>query len=519
MNKITSFEQIGGKADNEKNLEFTPWPEPQPTITSLTPEPYPLDALPAMIQQAVIEVNSFVKAPAALTATCALSAISLAIQSKVDIERIEGLTGPVALFLLSIAESGERKTTVDGYFMRPFWDYQQQEADRLRPVISDYFAEYDAWEAEKAGVKDAIRQAAKTNKPTAALKDKLKEIEQREPERPREPKLIYTDVTPEKLVESLTRWPSGGIVSSEAGLVFGSHGMQPDVCMRNLSTLNQLWDGKPLNIDRKTSRSFTVQGARLTVALQIQEDTLRTFFEKSGELARGSGFLARFLLAWPETTQGTRFHDTANPAPAGWPKLKAFNSRITEILNSGVSFAEHGGLQLVTMKFEPEARALWVAYYNNVEKELRAGGEFCDIRDVASKSADNVARLAACFEVFENGISATVKAAAVRSAIRVALWHLTESRRFFGEIAIPAEMAVAARLDNWLQRRCKEQHTDKINFRDIQQYGPGPLRKRQNLEAALQELAELDRLRVAADGRKRLAIMNPAIVGSQEPTA
>lgn len=121
MNKITSLEEL-------REIPAS-WPEPQPTIISLTPEPYPLDALPAMIRQAVIEVNSFVKAPAALTATCALSAISLAIQSKVDIERIEGLTGPVALFLLSIAESGERKTTVDGYFMRPFWDYQQQEAN------------------------------------------------------------------------------------------------------------------------------------------------------------------------------------------------------------------------------------------------------------------------------------------------------------------------------------------------------------------------------------------------------
>lgn len=35
----------------------------------------------------------------------------------------------------------------------------------------------------------------------------------------------------------------------------------------------------------------------LTIALQIQEATLRNFFDQTGGLARGTGFLARFLVA------------------------------------------------------------------------------------------------------------------------------------------------------------------------------------------------------------------------------
>jgi hypothetical protein len=69
--------------------------------------------------------------------------------------------------------------------------------------------------------------------------------------------------------------------------------------MRNLSLLNVLWDGGELSIGRRTSESFTVRGARLTVGLQIQEAALRSFFDRSGGLARGTGFLARFLVAWP----------------------------------------------------------------------------------------------------------------------------------------------------------------------------------------------------------------------------
>jgi len=63
--------------------------------------------------------------------------------------------------------------------------------------------------------------------------------------------------------------------------------MGKDSIMRNLAMLNQLWDGNSLTIDRRTSESFTVKGIRLTVALQIQEATLQSFFDRSGGLARG----------------------------------------------------------------------------------------------------------------------------------------------------------------------------------------------------------------------------------------
>ncbi|NJD06940.1 MAG: DUF3987 domain-containing protein [Methylococcaceae bacterium] len=73
-----------------------------------------------------------------------------------------------------------------------------------------------------------------------------------------------------------------------------------------LALLNVLWDGGMHSVGRRTSESFTVRGVRLTIALQVQETTLRTFFEKSGGLARGTGFFARFLITWPESTQGFR---------------------------------------------------------------------------------------------------------------------------------------------------------------------------------------------------------------------
>ncbi len=66
------------------------------------------------------------------------------------------------------------------------------------------------------------------------------------------------------------------------------------------------------------------------MALQVQEATLREFLAKSGALARGTGFLARFLMAWPESTQGYR---PFTEAPKSWPHLgAALNAAIGELV-------------------------------------------------------------------------------------------------------------------------------------------------------------------------------------------
>ena len=145
-----------------------------------------------------------------------------------------------------------------------------------------------------------------------------------------------------------------------------------------------------------------MRGARLTVALQVQEPTLREFFTRSGALARGTGFLARFLVAWPESTQGMRQIDPDAPdAPANWPHLAAFHRRIAAILDQPAPIDEDGALTPPMLPLTPEAKAAWVEYHDAIESELSSGGELYDVRDVASKSADNAARLAALFQMFE----------------------------------------------------------------------------------------------------------------------
>ncbi|MBV5334165.1 DUF3987 domain-containing protein, partial [bacterium] len=368
------------------------WPELQPLVAKTEAADYPLDALPTLIRNAVIEVCGFVKAPVSLVAMSALAALSGAIQAHTDVQRDIGLQGPCGLFLCGIADSGERKSSLDGFFTQAMRDYQAREREKAKPLIQAYETDLDAWKAKRSGIQEKIKSLAKDGKPTNQLENQLHDLDRDKPKAPRVPRLIYADATPEALASNLVHgWPSGGIFSNEGGIVLGGHAMNKDVAMRNMARLNQLWDGKIAATDRVTSEGYSDTTARLTMSLQVQDPTLRAFFDNTKGLARGTGFLARFLVAWPESTMGTRMF---TPPPEGWPAMAAFNNRLTAILERTAPVDDNGVLTPGMLTLSPDAKLTWIDFHNQIEAMLGTGGELYDLRDVGSKSADNVDRMA-----------------------------------------------------------------------------------------------------------------------------
>jgi putative DNA primase/helicase len=225
-------------------------------------------------------------------------------------------------------------------------------------------------------------------------------------------------------------------------------------------------------------------------------------------LARGTGFLARFLVSYPVSTQGTRYF---SEAPANWPALATFNDRLTAILNRPAPIDDDGALTPAMLTLSPEAKRAWVAFHDAIEAELSTGGDLHEVRDVASKTADNAARLAALFHTFTGKVG-PIDLDAMESASRIAAWHLHEARRFLGELAMPAELANPARLESWLLDYCKRQQADAVSTKTVLQYGPASLRDKAAIDVAIAELAELGRARLVKDGKKKLVRLHPALL-------
>jgi len=181
------------------------WPDPFPLTTRIDPEPYPLDALPDRLRPAVEEVLACTKAPIPLVASSALAALSLAAQAHADAKRAEKLQGPTGLFLLTIAASGDRKSTCDGFFMQAIRNYEAEQAEAAKPKIKDHQATMDTWEAQRGGTKEKIRRRAKERRPTHEQEAALRTLEHGKPRPLRVPRLIYGNATPEALKWNLAQ--------------------------------------------------------------------------------------------------------------------------------------------------------------------------------------------------------------------------------------------------------------------------------------------------------------------------
>ncbi len=488
------------------------WQEPDPIISVQESTDYPLERLPEPLRLLVVEIVDYLQCPVAMAANAVLAALSLSIQGLINIARDNELIGAVSLFLMVIAESGERKSACDSLVTGHIKELDKKRLLADMEVLKFWQSDFDTWTAERDGLIQCIKQLAKNGESVQNQKDELRQLDQNKPEKPRGTTMMYEDTTVEGLTKALfNNSPSAGIFSSEAGVVFGGHGMNSESAMRNMATLNKLWDGGDVIATRSDiTKNMLITGRRLTLSLATQESTVRAFFDGSKGLARGTGFGARFLIAWPKSTQGTRLYKTP---PSHWPHKNAFIQRTTELLHTLLTIDEEtGALQPVTLELSKKAQAAWIEFYNDTEQELRTGGELADIKDVTSKAADNVARMAALFHVYENGVTGHISEAHILSANHLMAWYLMESKRFFSEVVLSKELRNAVLLDNWLIQHCQEHEVSEISTRTIKQFCPNVLRDKTILDDTLKHLMELNRVKIVKEGKKKQVHLNPKLL-------
>lgn len=481
---------------------------PVPLRSEINEREYPLELLPEVLQLAISEVKEYTQAPTAMIAGSALSAISTAAQGLISVERDRFLRDPASLYLLTLAESGERKSTVDKFFTRSIRDWEAAQKEAAKPAQAEYKAKLTEWECLGEGYKQAIRNGAKNGLPDRFAAEQLTQLELNRPKEPLVPLLLRSDSTPEALGVALERYPVAAILSDEAGIIFGSHAMNPDSVMRNLSALNVCWDGGQLMRERTSTQSIDVSGMRVTMGLLVQPKTLEVFLGKQGDLAKGIGFLARFLVANPESTQGTRFY---REPPQHTPGIDAFNQRIRMLLGAKVRFDATGKLETTFLTLSPEAKDLWVQFHDSAEEELGRGREFFDVKDVASKAADNAARLAALLHTFDDHMGVTVIGRqSMKAAVRLMHWYLHEALRFAGLVAVPDGIRRADVLEKWLiQQLRKGQYFVETNH--ARKYCPNEVRAKA-FDDAVDVLEAHNRAMPLKRGQKKFICLNPDVV-------
>lgn len=453
---------------------------PIPPTPKTTTEPKPL-ALPPLIRDAVLEVENNIKAPRDLVVASALGVVSLVCQNEIDVQWGDNkLVSPCSLFFLTIAASGDRKSTVDRHFTAPITAFEKARRSEYKEQVVTYTSEYDIWNEKRKDIRSQIKKASREGTGCEELEHKLIELDRKKPERPKLKKLIYTDATPESIVYGLYRdWPSAGILSDEAGSILNGR------AMNDLGMLNQIWDGNSLSVDRRSSESFTLDGARLTISLMTQEKSLRKFIERNDGMARDIGFLARCLVSNPLSKQGDRMISTSSDEVTFTSeKLNKFNERLSCILHRSLKTESTPVQKKYTLKLSPGANEAWIAYFNTIENLLKSGEKLESVRDAASKIADNVVRMAAIFHYFQDR-SEDISEESMSEAISTCENYIGNFLHIFGEYGLYSpEKREVDKLIEWF--KLKIHGPEKLNYlKKNYARQNGPIRNSHLLDKAL----------------------------------
>ena len=461
--------------------------------------PYPLHALPKTIRDAVQSYQSYGQQPLAMVAMSALSNMCVACQGLANIARDGQLVSPISLSFIVAAESGERKTSADRKFSHAAREWQKKRQDEMKDKVKAAAASIKAYEAERSGVLANITRFTKAYnfEKVTQLKQQLETMELNAPSMPIVPRLFYEDTTQEALLEALSQgWPSASLSSDEAAIVLGGHGFREEKAMQFFGCLNRLWDGNGYSRSRSTTSSFDLYGKRLSCYLMMQETVLKQLLKVNDGQSRGTGFLARMLFASPKSTMGSRLYKTP---PAYDHAVELFNARLSQLLNLPLPLKEDTmELEPVVLTLSDEAHSLWVAYYNEIEQQLGNLGNYEIVKDFASKSGENVARLAGNFHVFCHGPQGSIDAETMKNAIEIVRWHLNETRRIFEELDRPDDVVLAETLWNWIVAK----GLSSIDLQYVSQYGPSSLRKKDKRDMALRKLTEHGYLIEQKDGAR-----------------
>ena len=405
------------------------------------PEPYPITELGPILAPACESLRRVIQAPDAVCGASLLAAASLAVQGLTDVHN-DGRMHPLSLWFLTVAESGERKSAVDVEAMQPAREHEKALSVAYAAAFAAHEAELEQWNAERECAKAKAKKSS-----GAGLADALRKLGPAPPA-PLLPKLTVADFTAEGLAKLLAIGrPSVGAFTDEAALVFGGHGMTKETVTRTAGTLSKLWDNGTLDRIRAGDGAIKLYGRRLALHLMAQPIIAERAL--SDDVLAGQGFLARCLLAWPESTAGSRSYRAENLRED--PAMIQYRARLTTLLQEPLPIAEGQRNELAprALKLAPDAVTVWRGVHDAIEAQLKPGGRYATVRPWASKAPEQCLRIAGVLTLIEGTDASVIEAGTIERAAELTLWHLNEAARLAGTAELSPEVRDAEALLEW----------------------------------------------------------------------
>ncbi|MGZ8927325.1 MAG: DUF3987 domain-containing protein [Methylobacter sp.] len=414
---------------------------------------YPVDALgPLSDLCKTIALNAQLN-PATVGQSI-LAAASLISQGTHEVETLAGFK-PLSIYALSIADSGDGKSTVEGIVLRGIRQYEKEQHNAM-----------------------LAKRAEQSELPLKEQQPLL------------EPYLLASDATVQGLIKGfIIGWPSQGIFTAEGATMLCGWGMSAEQRSNTSANLNRLWDGEPISLQRGMNGRTQLYNRRFCAHWMIQPDAAQ---EALGDSNLSSiGFWPRFMLSWPEPLPPRKYrryefwHD---------PIVKAFWERCKDMLRAQVIIGDGECGEFRTIRLSDPARQLLINTFERMEQARDPASPLHSIKPFAVRLCELACRNAGVLAAYAD--ENTISAERMKNGIALAGYSLDTWRGIFGQREDMTHDRWARELYAWMRKRPNQRasETDILKMAT-----PKHLRNKHKRDTALSILRECGLIQKAVD--------------------
>lgn len=449
---------------------------PIPLVSTAEPPQFPLEALPASLQEYVRQISHALQVHPDMPSALSLAILAACVQGKTKISVTPEWQEELSLYTAVIAEPGERKSAVFSALTSPIYSYTENYNLTHAAEIAAYQNNVKRLEVRKNKLISDNAAEEEINEVQSELSLLLAN-----PVVPM--RLIAADCTPEALAVIMSRNNDKISILSDEGVFDVMSGLYTSG-RSNINIYLNAYDGQSISIDRKGSGSLLLHRPLITFGICCQPSVIADFIGDKQFI--GKGLAQRFLFSRPPSMLGKR---TLQYAPIE-PNVKTC---YIALINRLLKMQDTNDI----IKMSAEAFNLFSNFYNEIEIKLGQQGKYSVSRTFLSKLAGKTARICGLLHLCEHSVNEPVSAETVKSTVQIARYFMEQNEIIF---STDTDLAIAEYAADRIITNAQKNGCDSFRARDIKRFCQKY--KAKQLDEALTILCEHNYIQFTPDDKK-----------------
>lgn len=501
---MDNIERLINQQSERKKEAVPQWEQPIPFDSGTLPV-FDTSVFPEWLSEYILAVAETTQTPVDASCFAAISIISTISQTKAVLQINSDWKESLNTYTLLALPPGSRKSGVFKAFQEPITIFERDENERLKFEISTQAA---GKKAKEARLRKLEKDYASDNKEETLKSIELLQYEIESTEIIQPPRLSTNDVTVEKLgllmsenkeAMSILSAEGAGALNSIAGRYDGN---SVDASM-NLYL--EAYSGDSVTIDRMARDSIYLDNPKLTIGLFVQPESMRDLPKKFQD----RGLLQRFFFSFPQSWVGYRDIETETIPEEHRTK---YRSNLKQLL-------EFDPPKVIVLTLSESAKRLEVENRTEIEVMLRDDGELGGIMtEWGSKLGGGINRIAGLLHIAKHIERISTATTVVSEETYLAAkslrdYFIAHTKEAYGVMkSTDGEknaMYILKRISD------KFEGIELFSYRELQQ----SVRRKfqvEELNEILNQLEEMNYLKVVSDKKKKVIIMNPSFLNTEK---